>query len=235
MFIGIGSKTAPMKIFLRHGVVTNQSEEVIHRYYKEMGSGALAYDKGDIPTDDQFPREQLVVARKLANELGGRGIPDKAIDSLCVRQSTIAKKLEEVPCTITILDKNEHIPWKSITELFDAFRVPYVTIARYTKILHKKRPNLMPILDSRVRAGYFLPTIARGTMAGLSDAERATYLVKEMKKDISENREALFELYEWQGKPCRISILRIFDILVWCRFGPNSFRPRFSDLYTCNP
>lgn len=222
-----------MKICLRNGVVTDQPEKIILRYYDEMGSGARAYDSGVIPPDDQFPREQLEMARKLANKLGGRGIPSRAIDELCTREPTIARKLEEVSSTMRILDESEHIPWKSITDLFDAFRVPYVTTARYTKMLHKKRPNLIPILDSRVRDGYFLPTIAKGTMAGLSDAERATYLVKEMKKDISQNKEALFQLHDRQGKPLPISIIRIFDILVWCRFGP--FHGRFVDLYTGSP
>ncbi len=221
-----------MKIFLRNGVVIDKPENVILRYYEEMGSGTRAYDEGVIPTDDRFPREQLIAACELANKIGGRGIPGRAIDDLCGRQSRIAKKLEEVPSTITILNESENIPWMSITELFDAFRVPYVTIARYTKMLHKKRPNLIPILDSHVRDDYFLPTIARGAIAGLSDAERATYLVREMRKDVSENSEALFYLHEWRGKPYPISILRLFDILIWCRFGPNSFRPRFADLYT---
>ncbi len=224
-----------MKIFLRHGLETGQAEKVIRRYYDEMGRGTRAYDegKGVDPNDDQFPREQLIEARKLVNRVGGRGIPSRAIDDLCARQSRIEKKLAEVPSSITILDKTENIPWMSISELFDAFRVPYVTTARYTKILHKKRPNLIPILDRHVRDGYLLPTIARGTMAGFSDAEKATYLVREMKKDVAKNGEALYWLHEWQGKPFPISILRILDILIWCRFGP--FRERFVDLYTSSP
>jgi len=220
-----------MRIFLRNGVITDKPEEVILQYYNEMGKGVRAYDAEILPLDNRFPREQLLDARRLANRLGGRGIPEKAIDSLCTRQTRIEMRLEEVPFTTTILDGNDHIPWKSITDLFEAFRVPYVTIARYTKMLHKKRPALIPILDSRVRDDYFLPTIPKGTMTGLSDAEKATYLVKEVEKDISKNRGALLALHEWQGKPFSISIVRIFDILVWCRFGPPSFRPRFVHLY----
>lgn len=218
-----------MQIFLRNGAVTEQPEKVILQYYKEMGSGVRAYDDSFIPGTGSL-REQLMVARELANRLGSRGIPSKAIDDLCAKQPAIAGKLDEVPSTITILDEDERIPWKSITDLFAAFRVRYVTIARYTKMLHKIRPNLIPILDSRVRDDYFLPTIARGTIAGLSEAERATYLVREMKKDVYQNREALLRLCEWQGKPYDITIVRILDILIWCRFGP--FQDRFAGLYT---
>jgi hypothetical protein len=220
-----------MRIVLRHGVITDRPEEVILRYYKEMGSGARAYDQGDLPPDNQFPREQLLEARRLANRLGGRGIPARAIDDLCARQSMIARKLEELPSSITILDESDDIPWLSITELFDLFRVPYVTVARYTKMLHKKRPNLIPILDSRVRDDYLMPAIGRGTISGLSEAEEATYLVREMKRDVSQNSEALLWLCEWRGKPYATSILRILDILIWCRFGPPRFRPRFASLY----
>lgn len=221
---------AAMKILLRNGIETNQPEKVVLRYYEEMGRGAHAYDESIIPTDNQFPREQLMMARELADKLGSRGIPSRAIDDLCARQTRIEKKLAEAPSTITILDESGHIPWKSITDLFDAFRVPYVTITRYTKMLHKKRPNLIPILDSCVRDVYFLPTIAAGSITGLSDAEKATLFVREVKSDIFKNSEALFRLYEWQGKPYPISILRILDILIWCRFGP--FWQRFANLYT---
>lgn len=220
-----------MRIVLRHGVITDRPEEVILRYYKEMGSGSRAYDQGDLPPDNQFPRVQLLEARRLANRLGGRGIPAKAIDNLSARQSMMASKLEELPPTMTILAESDDIPWLSITELFDLFRVPYVTVARYTKMLHKKRPNLIPILDSWVRDDYLMPSIARGTISGLSEAERATCLVREIKRDVSRNREALLRLREWQGKPSPISILRILDILIWCRFGPPGFRPRFANLY----
>ena len=220
-----------MTVILRNGVVTDNAENIILRYYEEMRGGSRAYDNGVIPTDDRFPREQLIAVSKLANKLGGRGIPARAIDDLCARQSMIARRLEELPSTMTILDESEDIPWSSITELFDLFRVPYVTIARYTKILHKKRPNLIPILDSRVRDDYFLPTIERGAVAGLSDGAKATYLVREMRKDVSRNSGELIRLHDWQGKPYPISVLRIFDILIWCRFGPQSFRPRFANLY----
>jgi hypothetical protein len=220
---------ASMRICLRNRGFTDRPEEAILWYYQEMGRGVRAYDEGVIPSDDQFPREQLERARELANKLGGRGIPYKAIDEICAKQAMISRELKELSSAITILDESERIPWKSVTELFDAFRVRYVTTARYTKMLHKKRPNLIPILDSRVVNDYLLPTMARGTTAGLSDAEKATLLVKEIRKDVLQNKDSLLGLYKWPGKPFPITILRIFDILVWCRFGP--FRNRFAALY----
>jgi len=196
-----------------------------------MKGGPRHYDAAYVPQDNRFPPEQLLEVARLANQLGGRGIPKKAIHVLCTRQPAIEKKLKEVPSSVAILDDAVNIPWQSITDLFELFRVPYVTIARYTKMLHKKRPNLIPILDSHVRNDYFLPTVVKGEFSYSSDAELATLLIKELRKDILENHNGLLALYEWQGKPFPVSIIRIFDILVWCRFGPASFRPRFADLY----
>ena len=101
-----------MRIVLRHGVITDKPEEVILRYYDEMGKGARAYDEEGLPQDKQF-REQLLKARRLANRLGGRGIPEKAIDSLCARKSTIEKKLEGVGSDVN----NGHETFHAATSL----------------------------------------------------------------------------------------------------------------------
>ncbi|MFC2044669.1 DUF6308 family protein [Chloroflexota bacterium] len=81
----------------------------------------------------------------------------KAIIPLLNKRHEIESKLERVPSNINILDDYSKIPWKhwkQLNELFDTLRIKYISIARLTKMLHKKRPGLIPILDSVVIVVY---------------------------------------------------------------------------------
>jgi len=212
-----------MIIILRSNIKVANPQEVILRYYSTMGRGVHLYDQTVIPQDNTFTSEQMERIKRLVNGLGGRGIPCNAMNALNHRRTEIENRLRQVPATVNIIDDCSVIPWGDIGHLIDSMRVPYLGLARLTKILHKKRP----ILDS-VMVGYLQPFISREEIVGASDAGRAICYIKELKKDIHNNIMVFTELLEWARKPYPISIIRILDILTWCTLGP--FRNRFEDL-----
>jgi len=216
-----------MIIILRSNIKVANPQEVILRYYSTMGRGVHLYDQTVIPQDNTFTSEQMERIKRLVNGLGERGIPHSAISTLNHRRTEIENRLRQVPATVNIIDDCSVIPWGDIGHLIDSMRVPYLGLARLTKILHKKRPNIIPILDS-VMVGYLQPFISREEIVGASDAGRAICYIKELKKDIHNNIMVFTELLEWARKPYPISIIRILDILTWCTLGP--FRNRFEDL-----
>lgn len=216
-----------MIVMLRPNIKINDPQEVILRYYKTMGKGVCSYDQATLPEDNYFPIEQLKEAKRLADKLGTHGIPHSAIGALDEKKSEIRERLREVPTIVSILADYSEIPWDNVRKLLETLRVRGLGIARLTKMLHKKRPNIIPIIDS-VMEGYLRPFVSRQAVKGVSDVEKAMCYIKELKKDVDTNRMVLMQLHDWQGKPYRISILRVLDILVWCTQGP--FRDRFADL-----
>ena len=214
-------------MILRPNTKIIDPKEVIIRYYDTMGKGAHAYDQAKLPEDNRFPLEQLKEARHLVHKLGGRGIPFSAVDNLSEKEAEIKAKLTRVSAAVSILDNPSNIPWRNLGELIDLFRVPYLSLARITKMLHKKRPNIIPILDS-VMVSYLMPFIATDSLRDTTDGQKAALYIKELKNDVDSNSAALMRLDNWGGKPYPISTIRILDILIWSTVGP--FRNRFADL-----
>jgi Family of unknown function (DUF6308) len=83
-----------------------------------------------------------------------------------------------------------------------------------TKALHRKRPALIPILDSVVQA--YLTRDDPGTRPSGSFGERATELVRSYKRDLDRNRSALCEVQrELASRRYRLTEVRILDVLIW--------------------
>ena len=87
-------------------------------------------------------------------------------------------------------DATSSIPWIPLTRLFGAFAdIRGVGYSKMTKALHKKRPALIPMLDSVVEA-----YLTRDDLPPRSSApfgERATALVRGYKRDLDRNASAL--------------------------------------------
>ena len=69
------------------------------------------------------------------------------------------------------------IPWSALTGLFEGFAgIRGIGLSKVTKTLHPKRPALIPMLDSVVRA-----YLERDDLGGSDPfGERATALVREL-------------------------------------------------------
>ena len=97
-------------------------------------------------------------------------------------------------------------PWSRVKEALEASNsTPDIKASKVTKILHRKRPNLVPIFDSRV-AGYY----------GVST--RTPWLFWPiLQADVLEHGDLLNELVAGRetpdGRP--LSVLRAVDIVVW--------------------
>lgn len=79
------------------------------------------------------------------------------------------------------------------------------TAVGVSKVLHRRRPHIVPIIDSRVRAFY-----------GVS---QPGYVRRALWEDIRENADWLSELAATKttpdGRP--LSVIRLADILIWTR------------------
>lgn len=220
-----------MIVTLRPNITITDAEQLILLYYSEMGKGVRAYDQAKIDDDNIFTHDQLDEVTHIVNRLGGR-IPYKVIESLNDKQLQINTELRSIPAGVSILSGDKTIPWDGFRGLIDTMRVPRLGLAGLTKILHKKRPNIVPILDKIVRNNYLLPLMSKQKMKSLSDGAIAVLYTKELKIDVDSNRATLLEIDAWQGKPYPISILRMLDIFIWCACGP--FKDRFAHLIKRN-
>jgi hypothetical protein len=88
-----------------------------------------------------------------------------------------------------------------------------------SKVLHRKRPDLVPIYDSRIFEAYTAPGVLPRTL-DRSWQEFMRLLCMQMRADLQAEAEAFSELQlsaEEAGAP--ITKLRILDVLVWRAAG----------------
>jgi hypothetical protein len=92
-----------------------------------------------------------------------------------------------------------------------------------TKALHRKRPALIPMLDSFVQS-YLTCGDGRTRSPG-SFGERAVALVRSYKEDLDRNWSVLQEIQqELASRTHRLTEVRILDLLIWSQSAIQSRR-----------
>jgi Family of unknown function (DUF6308) len=192
-------------IVLRGGVMVEHPLELALEFL--TGSG---YEAGDSAGRASFDESDL----RLANR-GGAGISAVEMAAILERRGEIERALRKVQLDASLADAASSIPWIPLTRLFDAFAdIRGVGFSKMTKALHRKRPALIPMLDSVVQA--YLARDDPGTPSSGSFGERATALVHSYKRDLNRNRPVLHEVQrELAKRAYRLTEVRILELLIW--------------------
>lgn len=105
------------------------------------------------------------------------------------------------------------VPWMPLRRLFDAFADLHgVGFSKMTKALHRKRPALIPLLDSVVQA--YLEEDDPGAQSPFG--ERAVALVRGYKRDLDPNLPPLRATrLELASRGHHITEVRLLDVLIW--------------------
>jgi hypothetical protein len=162
-------------------------------------SGPASFDEGDL---------------RLANR-GGARISATEIATILERRGEIERALRKIRTDASLAAATNSVPWLPLTRLFEAFAdIRGVGVSKMTKALHRKRPALIPMLDSVVQAHLTMGDLR--TPAPGSFAERAIALVRSYKRDLDRNRLPLREIQEeLASRAYRLTEVRILDLLIW--------------------
>ncbi len=191
-----------MAVFLRKGLAIENPLELALDFLETYGSDSAAATGPDV-----FGEPDL----RLANRWGAR-ISAAQIDAIVRRRRRIEDALRAIPPDAPLAGPRKNVPWLPLEQLFEAFaEIPGVGFSKMTKALHRKRPALIPMLDSIVQ-GY-LEDDDLGPKAGF--AERALALVRGYKRDVDANRRALRAVErELARRDYDVSAVRLLDILI---------------------
>jgi hypothetical protein len=168
------------------------------------------YEGDDVSGPFSFDESDL----RLANR-GGARISAAEIGAILERRGQIEHPLRGVRPDASLADATSAIPWVPLTRLFDAFAdIRGIGFSKMTKALHRKRPGLIPMLDSVVQS--YLTTDDPETSTEGSFGVRAVALVRSYKRDLDRNRSALRETQqELASRGYRITEVRLLDLLIW--------------------
>jgi hypothetical protein len=193
-------------IFLRGGVEVGNPLEVALEFLAAYSS----YEACDSSETASFDEGDLRQANR-----GGARISAAEIAAILERRAEVERALRKIHPDASLADTTRSIPWIPLTRLFDGFAdIRGVGFSKMTKALHRKRPALIPMLDSVVQA--YLTSDDPETGSSGSFGERATALVRSYKQDLDRNRSVLHEIQEeLASREYRLTEVRILDLLIW--------------------
>jgi hypothetical protein len=165
-----------------------------------------AYDVGEHSGRAPFDESDL----RLANR-GGARISAAEIAAILERTGAIERALRAIPPEASLVRAS--VPWPPLRQLFDAFAdIRGVGLSKMTKALHRKRPALIPMLDSVVQT--YLEDDDPGVQAPFG--ERALRLVRGYKGDLDRNRAGVRAVrQELASRGYEVTEVRILDLLIW--------------------
>ena len=133
----------------------------------------------------------------------------------------VEKALVAIPVDARLTD--EKPPWDALANLFEVFcRISYAKEAVSTKILHRKRPSLIPIVDRVI--GIYVNKVRGSDPVGKCLGKRLADQVRVFRDVLIESLPRVSELSavaSQAGYP--ITNVRTLEILIWTATEPNKY------------
>ena len=195
--------TTPFRpVVLRSGVIIEDPLGVVLGFLT-----AYRLDTGGPSGPESFGEPDL----RLANRDGAR-ISAAEIAAILERHRAIERALRAIPPDASLAGAADSVPWLPLGQLFGAFAgIRGVGMSKMTKALYRKRPALIPILDSIVQR--YLEQDDPGAQAPFG--ERALALVRGYRRDLDNNRTAVGAVrQELAGRGYGLTEVRILDLLI---------------------
>jgi len=173
-----------------------------------------SYENYDCPTISK--ENWLEDCISLANKGMRARISWKKV-KLGLDRDRIKELIDKVPQKVTLEDCDEEA-LRNLDILFSYFiQVKGFANATITKFLHKRFPELIPIVDSLVGKVYFADKYRRSNIDSLMN------VIEAIRKDFIKNEPELEKIrMELEKQEISLTTLRIFDIFLWIKGNENS-------------
>jgi hypothetical protein len=200
-------------------LVVDEPEELLLAYVEP--DGAYAYPAYDELVTNGAPG--LVDGDLLAPSLLGAHVDYARFVLLKRMLPTLREGMAALPSTA--LEDTDDAGIVDVARCFAVLDEPVFVRAGargtiVSKVLHRKRPDLIPLYDSRIWTAYTVSgAIGRGSHRPWVEVMQA--LCHSMRADIQNNRDEFGTLQKLAAENgARLTLLRILDILVWMSSEP---------------
>jgi hypothetical protein len=198
-------------LLLRNGTTIIEPLSLALRFVMKDGS-YRAYDEPHVAHDNSLSIDDV----KMANKIQGRMGP-LVIQAIMRVVADVEPLLAQIPAGTCLMASEKSIPWTPLRRVFEIMlNVPEVGLARATKILHKKRPSLIPILDSIVEKYLQMG----GGINAQNKPELALELMRRYKIDLDANANTLRSICDvLKRRGINLTECRLLDIYLWAYSG----------------
>jgi hypothetical protein len=153
---------------------------------------------------------------RIANRMIARMGPTE-VAAVLTRRDQVKAALADIPASATLADDEQSVPWDALGRLYATLEgLPGIGLARTTKILHKKRPALVPVLDDVV--ARYLIAVEGPAVGGV--AQRGLTLTRAYHRELHQTLPALACVRaELARRGIWLTECRLLDIYLWAYSG----------------
>jgi cyclic pyranopterin phosphate synthase len=198
----------PQDTLLLHGFAVTDCRTKLSRFCLEDLS-YRSYDQVHVVQDNELTSDDIRVANRLVARMGAG-----TVAAIAGRSEEISRALADIDPLLSLAEWNPDLRF-AVERLFGAILQPHVGLARATKVLHKKRPQLIPILDDMVLRYTNQAARNDGRQRATSEMHRGLVAMDVLHEDYVRNQSLLNQL----ASEFRISGVRVLDILIWAWSG----------------
>jgi hypothetical protein len=207
----MGDVSAPRVLVLSNGVEVEAPVDKALAFFAAYPSSYPFYDSVE-PDPYVFGADDIRLANRIIARMGA-----SATAALLGRRSQIESAMRGIRVDATLAAPTDEVPWDAIAQMYAAVdNLPHIGLPRATKALHRKRPALIPILDSVVEE-YLVEV---GGPAPRALGERGLELTRRYHAEIlhclDELRAARLDLQE---RGLNLTECRLLDIFLWAYSG----------------
>jgi hypothetical protein len=199
-------------LHLRNGVLIDDPLGTVRQFVDTYG---MAYDDADV-APNVVEESDIALANKIIARMG-----KDAKAALLSRKSEIEAALILIPLDATLTVPADKVPWEALGQLYRSVeRLAHIGLPRATKVLHKKRPALIPILDDVVKS--YLTSVD----GPVSKTQEGIELTRRYHVEVHHSLRVLHDVRDALANEDGINLTecRLLDIYLWAYSG--TYEPR---------
>lgn len=183
------------------------------RYFGD--GGWELYDALPVAQDASLAVSDLLASVALNSGLDTR----RKLWQVWTNRHSIEQALTRIPAVATL--DQDSVPWEELRELMDACcATPGVKWAVATKVLHKKRPGLIPIYDRHMWT-FYQSRVPRQRGWSEWDGRWWVGTLQVFREHLLANRGVIWELCQMlEESGWTISPVRTLEVLIWMAYEP---------------
>jgi hypothetical protein len=191
-------------------------EDPLGKLRRFCDSEYALYDAVDTPQDDTLTVNDIVLSVAVNSRLDAKGL-----SSVWQGKASVEQHLRLISPAVSLTDPEDAIPWDTIVRMFEEFEhIKYAKLAVASKILHKKRPALIPMMDDVVRKYYegVYPSFPWSWKCGPLSGQ----LMRHFREDLLVARPQLETLAASQVDT-PLTLVRLLELLIWVETEPRGY------------
>jgi len=196
----------------KYSVAVQQAEATVRRYvnHEDGVYSWPSYDRLDTGNQPDRLSDGDLLAPVLLNVKPSI----RAYQGLVAKRQAIEERLRLLPHDLDLADATDDQvrDVASLYEVLDTSKIPGVQGTTLSKVLHRKRPRLVPLHDAKIRAVYVGPDAPVPFAEDRPWTEYMAVLARAMRDDLRGGTDAWSRM---AGLADGLTPLRALDIMAW--------------------